>query len=162
MATPGTHKPIRFEPAGADELTPRVSFIPLIDIVLQIICFYLFVSAGVQQYQDASVELPVMTSDALAGDVPAEFTINIDEGGAMNINGGAIDAAALPAALQAAKAKAIDANQRLMVAIRADKRQQYALLDRVLQACREADVPAVSIRALAPNFGGGGSQGGAP
>lgn len=151
---------IRFEPAGADELPPRVSFIPLIDVVLQIICFYLFVSAGVQQYQDASVELPVMTSEALAGERPAEFTINLDADGAMNVNGAAMDAAALPAALKAAKEKAADTNQRLMVAIRADKRQQYALLDRVLQACREADVPAVSVRALAPNFGG--SSGGAP
>ena len=145
----------RFEPDEGDR-PPRVSFIPLIDIVLQIICFYLFVSAGVQTYQDASVQLPEMRSDALSGETPAEFTINIDNDGAMNVNGAPVEAAALPAALQAARAKAVETNQHLLVAIRADKRQPYAVLDRALQACRDAQVPNVAIRAMTPTVGGGG------
>ena len=147
-------KPIRFEPEEGDR-PPKVSFIPLIDIVLQIICFYLFVSAGVQLYQDANVQLPEMRSEALSGETPAEFTINIDSGGAMNLNGAPLDAAMLPSALAAAKAKAVETNQHLLVAIRADKRQQFAVLDRVLQACREAQVPNVAIRAMTPTVGGG-------
>ena len=147
----------RFEPDEGDR-PPRVSFIPLIDIVLQIICFYLFVSAGVQTYQDASVQLPEMRSDALSGETPAEFTINIDNDGAMNLNGVPVDAGALPAALQAARAKAVETNQHLLVAIRADKRQPYAVLDRVLQACRDAQVPNVAIRAMTPTVGGGGAR----
>ena len=148
------HKPIRFEPEEGDR-APRVSFIPLIDIVLQIICFYLFISAGVQSYQDSNVQLPEMRSEALSGETPAEFTINIDTEGAMNLNGAPLDAAMLPAALAAAKAKAVETNQHLLVAIRADKRQQFAVLDRVLQACREAQVPNVAIRAITPTVGGG-------
>lgn len=144
---------IQFEQA-TDERPPRVSFIPLIDIVLQIICFYLFVSAGVQSYQDASIELPVMRADLLTSERPSEFTINLAADGTMNVNGAALEPAALPAALQSAKAKAAELNQSLLVAIRADRRQQFALLDNVLQACREADVPAVSIRSLAPTAGG--------
>jgi biopolymer transport protein ExbD len=149
-----THKPIRFESEEADR-APKVSFIPLIDIVLQIICFYLFISAGVQNYQDSSVQLPEMKSDLLGNETPAEFTINLDGEGGMNLNGKPLDPAGLPAALQAAKAKAVDAKQHLMVAIRADKRQQYARLDSVLQACRDAQVPNVSIRAVTPHAGGG-------
>jgi biopolymer transport protein ExbD len=151
MATPTR---IRFEPEDADR-PPKVSFIPLIDIVLQIICFYLFISAGVQMYQDSSVQLPEMKSEQLNGEAPAELTINIDADGAMNLNGKPLDPAGLPAALQVAKAKAIDEKQHLMVAIRADKRQQFARLDSVLQACREAQVVNVSIRAITPNVGGG-------
>jgi biopolymer transport protein ExbD len=147
-------KPLRFEPEEGDR-PPRVSFIPLIDIVLQIICFYLFISAGVQSYQDSNVQLPEMRSEALSGETPAEFTINIDAAGAMNLNGAPLDAAMLPAALAAAKAKAVETNQHLLVAIRADKRQQFAVLDRVLQACREAQVPNVAIRAMTPTVGGG-------
>jgi biopolymer transport protein ExbD len=151
--TSTTHKPIRFEPADADR-PPKVSFIPLIDIVLQIICFYLFISAGVQQYQDSSVQLPEMKSEILGNETPAEFTVNIGADGAMNLNGAPLDPASLPAVLQAAKAKAIDAKQHLMVAIRADKRQQYAKLDNVLQACRDAQVPNVTLRAITPTVGG--------
>ena len=149
-----THKPIRFESEEGDR-APKVSFIPLIDIVLQIICFYLFISAGVQMYQDSSVQLPEMKAQQLNGEAPAEFTINIDSAGAMNLNGVPLDAAMLPGALAAAKAKAVEANQHLLVAIRADKRQQFAVLDRVLQACREAQVPNVAIRAMTPTVGGG-------
>ena len=150
---------IRFE-KGDDDRPPRVSFIPLIDIVLQIICFYLFVSAGVQSYQDASVELPVMRAEQLTSERPAEFTINLAADGTMNVNGSLLDATSLPGALAAAKAKAAELNQNFMVAIRADRRQQFALLDNVLQACREAQVVAVSIRSMAPTAGGGGSGGG--
>jgi len=153
--------PIRFEKAD-DDRPPRVSFIPLIDIVLQIICFYLFVSAGVQSYQDASVELPVMRAEQLTSERPAEFTINLAADGTMNVNGSLLDAASLPAALAAAKAKAAELNQNFMVAIRADRRQQFALLDNVLQACREAQVAAVSIRSMAPTAGGGSGGGVAP
>src|SRR5690349_15095352 len=147
-------KPIRFESEEGDR-APKVSFIPLIDIVLQIICFYLFISAGVQNYQDSSVQLPEMKSDILGNETPAEFTINIDGEGGMNLNGKPLDPGALPAALTAAKAKAVDANQHLMVAIRADKRQMYGKLDGVLQACRDAQVPNVTLRAITPNAGGG-------
>ncbi len=154
MAATTTTTTIRFESAD-DERPPRVSFIPLIDIVLQIICFYLFVSAGVQSYQDASVELPVMRAQQLTSETPSEFTINLGADGSMNVNGASLEAASLPAALAAARQKAVDTKQQLTVAIRADRRQQFALLDRVLQACREADVPAVSIRSLAPTAGGG-------
>ncbi|HEV2294284.1 MAG TPA: biopolymer transporter ExbD [Tepidisphaeraceae bacterium] len=146
---------MRFEKAE-DGRPPRISFIPLIDIVLQIICFYLFVSAGVQSYQDASVELPVMRAEQLTSERPSEFTINLGADGTMNVNGAPLDVAALPAALEAAKTKAVELNQHLMVAIRADRRQQFALLDNVLQACREADVPAVSLRSMAPTAGGAG------
>lgn len=150
---------MQFEKTEHDR-PPRVSFVPLIDIVLQIICFYLFVSAGVQSYQDASIELPVMRAEQLTSERPAEFTINLGVDGAMNVNGAALDAAALPAALAAAKQKAAELNQHFMVAIRADRRQQFALLDSVLQACREADVPSVSLRSMAPTAGGtGGGRG---
>jgi biopolymer transport protein ExbD len=80
----------------------------------------------------------------------------------MNVNGSLLEAASLPAALAAAKAKARELNQNFMVAIRADRRQQFALLDNVLQACREAQVPAVSIRSMAPTAGGGSGGGVAP
>lgn len=139
--------PMRFEPSGGDQL-PRINFIPLVDIVLQIICFYLFVAAGVQAYQDANVHLPVMTAKPLSSQHPAEFVINIEADGTVNVNGRAADASHLLSLLVDARDKAMAAKQSFMVAIRADKRQHFELLDRVLQACRDAKVQAVAVRAL--------------
>jgi biopolymer transport protein ExbD len=138
---------LRFEKAEEDR-PPRVNFIPLIDIVLQIICFYIFVGAGVKSYQNSTVELPVMTAQPLGGEIPAELIVNIGASGALDVNGREIQAAQLGAQLKNAKARAIEKKQHLVVAIRADRRQRFDLLDRVLQACKDAEVGTISIRAL--------------
>src|SRR5438067_5431206 len=139
--------PIRFEKSD-DERNPRVNFIPLIDIVLQIICFYIFVSAGVQAYQNSTVQLPTMTSKPLDDKRPAEITINLESDGRLDVNGRNVDIAQLPANLIQAKAKAAEAKQNLTIAVRADRRQRFATLDRVLQACRDAGVSNIALRAV--------------
>jgi biopolymer transport protein ExbD len=130
--------------ADADAISapPRVSFVPLIDVVLQIICFYLFVSAGVQSYSDSTIELPTMNTQALAGELPATLTINIAADGRMDLNG-------LPVELPELRARLVAlSSPQAIVAIRVDRRQHYGVLDEVLQACKKADVPTVSIRSI--------------
>jgi biopolymer transport protein ExbD len=143
---------LRFDNASADQPL-RVSFIPLIDVVLQIICFYLFVSAGVQSYQDDSVQLPLMTSEPLAAEQPASVTVNILNDGSVAVNGEPIDIASLQHRITEARVRAAIGGDAFAVAIRADKRQQYASLDRVLQACREAEVSRVFVRAIGEAHG---------
>jgi biopolymer transport protein ExbD len=147
-------QPLRFENASTD-LPLRVSFIPLIDVVLQIICFYLFVSAGVQSYQDDSVQLPMMTSEPLAAEQPASFTINVLNDGSIAV-GEPVDVATLQPRITEARVRASVSGEAFAVAIRADKRQQYAALDRVLKACRQAEVPRVFVRAIGDAHPGGG------
>ncbi len=149
-----TTTPLRFE-SQSTESPLRVSFIPLIDVVLQIICFYLFVSAGVQSYTDSDVQLPMMTSDPLKNEHPAAFTINVSSDGSVALNGETVDAESLQSRIVEARLRADVNGEDFAVAIRADKRQQFALLDRVLQACREANVSKVFIRAITEPASGG-------
>jgi biopolymer transport protein ExbD len=144
---------LSFIPAEA-ERPITVSFIPLIDIVLQIICFYLFVSAGVKAYQDSKVELPLMTARPLAGQTPAEFTINVDSAGGMDVNGSPVTMKELDGRLKEAKARAEGKHEELRVAVRADRRQHFEVLDRVLRACTDAQVSSVAIRAISEKGGG--------
>lgn len=146
---------LRFEPVEK-EPPLRVSFVPLIDVVLQIICFYLFVSAGVQAYSDNSILLPTMSSDPLKNEHPAALTINLDADGMLAVNGEAIDADALGSRLVEGQIRAEINGEDFSVAIRADRRQQVALLDSVLQSCREAKVRKVYLRAMAEGTSGGG------
>ena len=141
-------QPLRFDQHSGDAPL-RVSFIPLIDVVLQIICFYLFVSAGVQSYQDNSVMLPTMTADPMKDEQPAAFTVNLLSDGSVSLNGEAIDSKALADRITAAQSEASASGEPFAVAIRADRRQQFAMLDGVLRTCREAHVEKVYVRALA-------------
>src|SRR5687767_8026851 len=97
--------PLRFE-SQSNDYPLRVSFIPLIDVVLQIICFYLFVSAGVQSYSDSDVQLPMMTSDPLKNEHPAAFTINVSSDGSVALNGETVNADALQSRIVEARLRA--------------------------------------------------------
>lgn len=139
---------LSFEKTNQNDNTLKVSFIPLIDIVLQIVCFYLFVSSGVQSYQDAAVELPAMTADVMSESLPAELTVNLTADGALDVNGQPTEMASLTPQLVAAKAAAAAEGQKLVVAIRADRRQRFGVLDQVMQACSAAGVPTVTLRSV--------------
>lgn len=148
---------MRFE-RESDERPITINFIPLIDIVLQIICFYLFVIAGMQAYQSAAVELPKMNARPLSAEQPAEVTVNLTADGAIDVAGQAVPSGGLAGYLKDAKAKAAAKDQPLRVAIRADKRQRYDQLDRVLQSCKDAGIPTVSIRAITDGPVAGGAR----
>lgn len=122
----------------------RVSFIPMIDVVLQIICFYLFVSAGVQSYQDTTVRLPTMINQQLESQLPAALTINLAADGSIDLNGEVVAIENLRARL--AGAKASTGGEQFIVAIRADRRQRYGALNQILQICVAAEVPTVAVR----------------
>lgn len=122
----------------------RVSFIPMIDVVLQIICFYLFVSAGVQSYQDTTVQLPTMINQQLESQLPAALTINLAADGTIDLNGEPVAVENLRARLVGAKATS--GTEQFIVAIRADRRQRYGALNEILQICAAANVPTVAVR----------------
>jgi biopolymer transport protein ExbD len=144
---------LTFDKPG-DTQAARVSFVPMIDVVLQIICFYLFVSAGVQAYQETNVELPTMVSPQLTGELPAELTINISAEGTIDVNGRPIELAELREHLSQEQSRS--GGGRFIVAIRCDRRQVYGVLDGVLQACRDAQISPVTMRAVTHAAAAGG------
>ena len=137
--------PLRFH-AEQDEAPPRLAMAPLVDIVLLLICFYLFVMRSIQSHADPTVALPRMLTDRAVATVPAEVVINLDGVGKLTVNGEAVDLARLDLRLEADRAAALTGGQRLDVVVRADRSLPYAALDEVLAACRAAGIGAVSIR----------------
>ena len=137
--------PLRFNPA-ADEKPPALGMAPLVDIVLLLICFYLFVMRSIQSHAEPEITLPRLMTDRAVDTVPAAVVINLDADGVLKVNGEVMTLDDLTLRLEADRALAQETQTRLEVVVRADRTQTYAHLDEVLSACRAAGLGSVSIR----------------
>lgn len=134
--------------AVKDEEPPHLGMAPLVDIVLLLICFYLFVMQSIQSQAEETIDLPQLSSERTYDLMPAELTINLGGDGRLSLNGAEVDDADLADLLSSEHAEALGSDRRLVVVIRADRRQPFERLDTVLAACREAGLSAASIRSV--------------
>lgn len=124
-----------------------IQIAPMIDIIFQLICFYLFVGQLIMEQKDASIELAPMAAAMAQAEGPAEITLNLPAEGPVTLNGRPVTAEEVRAAL-ATQAAALPPDGRpLRVAIRADRRQSFERLDELLRTCRDAGLPQVVFRA---------------
>lgn len=140
-----TNLALDFEPADA----PRpmgIQIAPLIDIVFLLICFFMLATQLIQTQSDTSVKLPAMSSHA-GPDTPAELIINVRQDGRLRVDSEFFTTASLTGRLAAEQARRAGRNQQLRVVIRADRRQLFDQLDQVLDACRQAGISQIILRA---------------
>jgi biopolymer transport protein ExbD len=127
---------------AADQASPILGFAPVVDIILQLICFYLFVAGSIQRYDDPAVRVPFLASPAAADEQPSELVINIRTDGSLTVNDRPMAWEALAAVVRAAQ----DQRHVVQVTVRVDRRQSFAALQRALDLCREARLPRIAIR----------------
>ncbi len=121
---------------------------PMIDVVFQLIIFFLVASHLVKQ--EAHLPLPLPTAGT--GNQPAEesgprVTLNIFENGGLLLAGQGVSLEELPQRL--AKQQQLEQGN-LEVRIRADRRVPYALVSPVLTACARAGVWNVTFAVHRP------------
>lgn len=145
MNNPSEH--LRFAEKISND-TPGLAFAPLVDIVLLLICFYLFVSKSIEDYEDATIDLPTIAHVQSLQEQPAEIVINLRADGDVHVNDQPITIELLGQHLQAQRNRLTRIGQPLIVVVRADRRQRFEVLDRVLSICRDVGVRHVSIRAV--------------
>ena len=133
------------EPPGGRP--PVLALAPLVDIVLLLICFYLFVTQSFQAQSDAALDLPVMRQDAGEPAGPAELVVGVGADGALTLNGEAVAEGALEAALARARADAREAGGEVSIVLRADRGRPFGELDAAIEACRRAGFAGVGLRA---------------
>ena len=138
-------EPLSFTDAP-DEAAPKIGMAPLVDIVLLLICFYLFVMQSIQSHAEEDINLPRLASEQTIDQVPAALTINLNAEGVVRLNGEVVDDATLTSMLMAEHARAVSDGQTLHVVVRADREQPFDRLDAILAACREAELSTVLIR----------------
>ena len=136
-----TTRRLRFEALAASP-APALEFAPIVDIILQLICFYLFVAGSIQSYDDPAVRLPVLRSPAAVEELPSELVVNIRADGSLKVNDRPVEWDRLRDLLLAEGG----GGRAISVSIRVDRRQTFARLDRVLDLCRELGLPRIAIR----------------
>jgi biopolymer transport protein ExbD len=124
-----------------------IQIAPLIDIVFLLICFFMFAMQLMQTQADASVQVPVMSSERADPQTPAEIIVNVRRDGTIRVNSAEVTPDGLTGLLAGEVARSTKRPIPLRVVIRADRRQHYDGLDKALNACRRAGITQIILRA---------------
>ncbi len=144
LSTPAS---LSFDRHGEEPRTV-IGVAPLVDIVLLLISFYLIVSNSIRSYEDPAVELPRMSSELVGDEVPAELVINLRADDTLTVNRVAVPLDGLTELLSSERERGTARGESLRVVIRADRRQRFERLNRVLEACRDAGITSTLLRAI--------------
>ena len=119
---------MRFRKADEEEFRPELT--PLVDVVFQLIIFFMVSTVFVEFTQQMDIETPEVEG-SLAQDQIKRLTIEITRDEKIFLEGKELALNAIPEKLQ-------DRSGAQLVVIRADKRLPYGLVMQVLQICRSA------------------------
>lgn len=130
---------------------------PMIDIVFQLIIFFLLTGHMVKQEAHMQLALAAAASgQEQENDEQPRVTINVQSDGQVFLGSGRLSAEELGPRL---KEKLEESGQGLEVRIRSDRRAPYRLVEPVLLACARAGVWNVTIAVIRPEGARPGNAG---
>ena len=157
--------------ASLDQNDGKPNLTPILDMVFQLITFFMLVINFKSASMDMSLKLPVIGS-ARPLDTKGQddiLVLNIDKKGRLNIYGGIRDdvetyisgeaLASMKVAQRANPAFKRGDPLPTIVVIRADRSTPFSLLNNVLEKCRENGYLKFSFKALSAEAKGGGREG---
>ncbi|MAD77794.1 MAG: hypothetical protein CMJ51_00300 [Planctomycetaceae bacterium] len=125
-----------------------VDMTPMIDIVFQLLIFFL-VTAQLSQHSRADLELPQEAGETIEETMEAGMIVNVLASGDIEIAGELVTIDDFDRTARALVVEAGDSISTLRPMVRADRRAPTAALNRVLSTLQKAGVPSVRI-ATAP------------
>jgi biopolymer transport protein ExbD len=129
----GTYKP---EPVG-------FQMAPMIDIVFNLLCFFVMSQVFTQWEAEIDVKLPTAATAEIEQRLPGEIILNVMRDGSTIVNGRRLDEAELAALFK----RLVDLFPGQPVLIRADRQTAYEHVIQVLDLCRQADIWNISFAA---------------
>lgn len=131
---------IRDEDALAE---PEFSMAPLIDIVFQLLIFFMVATTYSNKEKELGIDLPT-TQSGESSVAPQELVINVFRDGRITLGGRDVERDDLAAAL----AQAADGNVEIAVTIRGDRQVAHETVVAVLDACGIAGLSNLSVGTL--------------
>lgn len=123
---------------------PEFSMAPLIDIVFQMLIFFMVATTYNRQEKDLSIELPYAETAQEPTNAPEEIVIDVARDGHVSVGGRAIERDALVAVL-------VETSQQraeIPVTVRGDRLVHHEDVVAVLDACGLAGLSNVSVGTL--------------
>ncbi|MCB9916595.1 MAG: biopolymer transporter ExbD [Planctomycetes bacterium] len=127
---------------GLDE--PALNLTPLIDVVFQLLVFFMVATTFQDPERALDVELPPAESGARAEREPEELVIQVLRDGTLRLGGEALDRAALAERLRSAA----EHDPATPVTIRGDRLVHHEDVVAVMDACGLAGLHALSLGTL--------------
>jgi biopolymer transport protein ExbD len=130
------------EPEGMGE--PEFSMAPLIDIVFQMLIFFMVATTYNRREKDLSIELPYAQSAQEPEDAPEEIVIDVGRDGHVSVSGRAVERDALVDVLVETSRRRAE----IPVTVRGDRLAHHEAVVAVLDACGLAGLSNVSVGTL--------------
>ncbi len=122
--------------AAKRQTEPAIDTRPMIDIVFNLLLFFMIATSVYQEEREIRVALPTASSAEPISRVLREILINIDSDGRMFLGGRAIE----PLELKEQVQTAVAANPQQKVTVRGDRRTAYANVVTALDICKSAGI----------------------
>lgn len=118
---------------------PEINITPLVDVVLQLVIFFLVTTTFVSMETGAQVNLPSANFSRI--EEAKTLTLTITENNSLYVDGGLVDWMELPKVLVAA----LRQDPEVMVVIEADKKVLHGTVVRVMDIARQAGAERMAI-----------------
>lgn len=118
-----------------------LNLVPMIDMVFQLLIFYMLATTFIVIEKDLDVDLPEAVAGESEDAVPDELVINLLKDGRMTVSGTELDETGLKAAID----RAAQRNKETPVTIRGDKEVTHGRIVHVMDACGVAGLTRLQI-----------------
>ena len=122
---------------------PRIEIIPMIDIMMFLLVFFIVIT--LRMINGTGIQLDLPSSQTTQELKPTQITIGVQKDGTMYVDGQPYDAEALKAKLAEAKRN----NDKLAVILAGDKELTYQNTLKVMDVARSAGIAQVGLAAKA-------------
>lgn len=122
---------------------PRIEIIPMIDIMMFLLVFFIVIT--LRMIQGTGIQLDLPSSKTTQDLKPTQITIGVQKDGAMYIDGQVYSAEAMKAKLEEAK----KSSDKLAVILAGDKDLTYQNTLKVMDVARSAGISQVGLAAKA-------------
>ena len=122
---------------------PRIEIIPMIDIMMFLLVFFIVITLSMIQGTGIQLDLP--SSKTTQDLLPTQITIGVQKDGTMYIDGQLYSAEAMKAKLEEAK----KSSDKLAVILAGDKELTYQNTLKVMDVARSAGISQVGLAAKA-------------
>ena len=122
---------------------PRIEIIPMIDIMMFLLVFFIVIT--LRMIQGTGIQLDLPSSKTTQDLKPTQITIGVQKDGAMYIDGQPYSAEAMKAKLEEAK----KSSDKLAVILAGDKELTYQNTLKVMDVARSAGISQIGLAAKA-------------